>query len=396
MINQARDNYENQIQDHFEQHLTPELLLLLTDLFEQYLPDNQKTAAQNSPFKLTKLRVKSELMKVKVIRENVADLRALKSLYERFLPILKALELSDNFVEELAIQVLRSRSPQVKRWKNRNLYLICFIQYQYFYLSDVLTQTFTKAVEQNINLCEKTYKIQRQEQQEANIEQLIPILESYLLQGELIENMQKIVLGLNHTQPEKIKTIANGLRDNITEDFIRLLPAVKKLYLQTTRQTQDEGYFNQIAEGSQKMQMKVGDMLRYLSFSGQKALQEAIDFYSKMFTATPAKVREGYANFAIVDPPLKLVLIETPRDAMAEYQHLNHLGVELETTDQVESSIERFEQLGLVDSVEKDTTCCFAVQDKVWMQSPDGAPWEFYTVLADAPTYYATADQKCC
>ena len=104
-------------------------------------------------------------------------------------------------------------------------------------------------------------------------------------------------------------------------------------------------------------------------------LQEAIDFYSKMFNATPAKVREGYANFAIVDPPLKLVLIETPRDAVAEYQHLNHLGVELDTTAQVESSIERFEQLGLVDSVEKDTTCCYAVQDKVWMESPDGAPW---------------------
>ena len=125
-------------------------------------------------------------------------------------------------------------------------------------------------------------------------------------------------------------------------------------------------------------------------------LQEAIEFYSKMFNATPAKVREGYANFAIADPPLKLVLIETPRDAMAEYQHLNHLGVELETSAQVESSIERFEQLGLVDSVEKDTTCCYAVQDKVWMESPDGAPWEYYTVLADAPTYYATTDQKCC
>jgi len=83
-------------------------------------------------------------------------------------------------------------------------------------------------------------------------------------------------------------------------------------------------------------------------------------------------------------------------DEHAEYQHLNHLGVELETAAQVESSIERFEQLGLVDSVEKDTTCCYAVQDKVWMQSPDGAPWEYYTVLADAPTYYATTDQKCC
>ncbi len=125
-------------------------------------------------------------------------------------------------------------------------------------------------------------------------------------------------------------------------------------------------------------------------------LQEAIDFYSKMFNATPAKIREGYANFAIVDPPLKLVLIETPRETGSDYQHLNHLGVELESSELVESSIQRFEHLGLVESVEKDTTCCYAVQDKVWMQSPDGAPWEYYTVLADAPTFHVTLDQKCC
>ena len=125
-------------------------------------------------------------------------------------------------------------------------------------------------------------------------------------------------------------------------------------------------------------------------------LRDAIEFYSKMFNASPAKVREGYANFAITDPPLKLVLIETARESDVDYQHLNHLGVELETSSQVQDSIERFEQLGLVESVEKDATCCYAVQDKVWMESPDGAPWEYYTVLADAPTFYATADQKCC
>ena len=125
-------------------------------------------------------------------------------------------------------------------------------------------------------------------------------------------------------------------------------------------------------------------------------LNDAIEFYSKMFNATPAKVREGYANFAIVDPPLKLVLIETPRGEGSEYQHINHLGVELESSELVEKSITRFEQLGLVESVEKDSTCCYAVQDKVWMQSPDGAPWEYYTVLSDASTFHATIDQKCC
>ena len=125
-------------------------------------------------------------------------------------------------------------------------------------------------------------------------------------------------------------------------------------------------------------------------------LDDAIEFYSKMFNTTPAKVRDGYANFAIADPPLKLVLMETPRDAGSEYQHLNHLGVELESSELVEKSITRFEQLGLVESVEKDSTCCYAVQDKVWVESPDGAPWEYYTVLSDASTFHATIDQKCC
>jgi catechol 2,3-dioxygenase-like lactoylglutathione lyase family enzyme len=129
-------------------------------------------------------------------------------------------------------------------------------------------------------------------------------------------------------------------------------------------------------------------------------LEEAIEFYSKMFNAKPAKVREGYANFAIAEPPLKLVLIERAPDDASEFHHLNHLGVELEDSVQVDQSIERFENLGLVDKIQKDEVCCFAKQDKVWVQSPDDAPWEFYTVLADSPTFYAKVEgaegSACC
>jgi catechol 2,3-dioxygenase-like lactoylglutathione lyase family enzyme len=129
-------------------------------------------------------------------------------------------------------------------------------------------------------------------------------------------------------------------------------------------------------------------------------LDEAIEFYSKMFNAKPAKVREGYANFAIAEPPLKLVLIERAADDTSEFHHLNHLGVELEDSVQVDQSIERFENLGLVAKIEKDTVCCYAKQDKVWVQSPDDAPWEFYTVLADSPTFFVKVDgvegSACC
>ena len=109
-------------------------------------------------------------------------------------------------------------------------------------------------------------------------------------------------------------------------------------------------------------------------------IEEAISFYSKMFGVGPAKVREGYANFAIENPPLKLVLIE----GHGEPGTLNHVGVEVEDTDQVAAKMEHAVNVGLPIEVQESTTCCFAVQDKVWVKGGE-LPWEWYTVLADAP-----------
>jgi catechol 2,3-dioxygenase-like lactoylglutathione lyase family enzyme len=115
-------------------------------------------------------------------------------------------------------------------------------------------------------------------------------------------------------------------------------------------------------------------------------LDAAIDFYSKLFAAQPAKVRPGYANFAIADPPLKLVLIEHPDGrGHGTAGALNHLGVEVESPEDVQAATGRLSAQGLEPEVQKATTCCYAVQDKAWVDDPDGAPWEFYTVLADAP-----------
>ena len=109
-------------------------------------------------------------------------------------------------------------------------------------------------------------------------------------------------------------------------------------------------------------------------------LEQAIAFYSKLFGVGPAKVREGYANFAIAEPPLKLVLIEGDGAPGT----MNHLGVEVESTDAVAQATQRLSGEGLETTVEEETTCCYAVQDKVWVNGPDGEPWEVYTVLADA------------
>src|SRR5713101_3199599 len=108
-------------------------------------------------------------------------------------------------------------------------------------------------------------------------------------------------------------------------------------------------------------------------------LREAVTFYSALFATEPAKVRPGYANFAIADPPLKLVLIE----GRGEAGTLNHLGVEVATTDEVGAARTRLAAEGLATATEDEVACCYAVQDKVWVDGPDREPWEIYTVLAD-------------
>ena len=120
-------------------------------------------------------------------------------------------------------------------------------------------------------------------------------------------------------------------------------------------------------------------------------LDEAISFYSKLFGAKPAKVREDYANFAIADPPLKLVLFANA----GEPGTLNHIGVEVQSTDEVAAVISRTNELGFAQEVQDNVTCCFAVQDKTWIKGPDNE-WEFYTVLADAPTMSCATDDPCC
>lgn len=109
-------------------------------------------------------------------------------------------------------------------------------------------------------------------------------------------------------------------------------------------------------------------------------IDEAVAFYSKLFQVEPAKRRPGYANFAVESPPLKLVLIENTEAAGS----LNHLGVEVFSTDEVAATQARLAGEGLATASEDEVTCCYAVQDKVWVDDPDGAPWEVYTVLADS------------
>lgn len=117
-------------------------------------------------------------------------------------------------------------------------------------------------------------------------------------------------------------------------------------------------------------------------------LDASVRFYSALFGVEPAKRRAGYANFAIAEPPLKLVLIE---GEPGQATRLDHLGVEVGSTEEVTAAAARLRDAGLATFEENDTTCCYAVQDKVWAHGPGAEPWEFYTVTADSQEMGGTA-----
>src|ERR1700758_1415948 len=122
-------------------------------------------------------------------------------------------------------------------------------------------------------------------------------------------------------------------------------------------------------------------------------LEGSVAFYPQLFGAGPAKRRPGYANFAIAEPPLKLVLIEgTP----GEPTRMDHLGVEVETTGEVTAATARLSVEGLATVTEEDTACCYAVQDKVWVTGPGEEPWEVYVVKADSDILDREAGSVCC
>jgi catechol 2,3-dioxygenase-like lactoylglutathione lyase family enzyme len=122
-------------------------------------------------------------------------------------------------------------------------------------------------------------------------------------------------------------------------------------------------------------------------------LDGSIAFYSKLFGVEPAKLRPGYANFAVEQPPLKLVLIEGEPGRPTV---MDHLGVEVFSTEEVTAATSRLTESGLVTLTEDNTECCYALQDKVWVQGPGTEPWEVYVVKADADKLDKAADSECC
>ncbi|OZV80145.1 glyoxalase/bleomycin resistance/dioxygenase family protein [Micromonospora echinospora] len=122
-------------------------------------------------------------------------------------------------------------------------------------------------------------------------------------------------------------------------------------------------------------------------------LEGSVAFYAKLFGVEPAKRRPGYANFAVENPPLKLVLLEGEPDRPTV---LDHLGVEVSSTDEVDAATNRLTESGLITLEENSTECCYALQDKVWVRGPGDEPWEVYTVKADSDRLGKAVESACC
>ena len=122
-------------------------------------------------------------------------------------------------------------------------------------------------------------------------------------------------------------------------------------------------------------------------------LEGSVAFYSKLFNTEPAKRRPGYANFAIENPPLKLVLLEGEPEQPTV---MDHLGVEVFSTDEVNAATQRLTDAGLITLEENSTECCYALQDKVWVRGPGNEPWEVYTVKADSDQLQKATESACC
>jgi catechol 2,3-dioxygenase-like lactoylglutathione lyase family enzyme len=120
-----------------------------------------------------------------------------------------------------------------------------------------------------------------------------------------------------------------------------------------------------------------------------KDLDRAVEFYSRLFGASPHKRRPGYANFAIDDPALKLVLYEN----QSASERINHLGVEVETEEELNAAIDRLSAEGIAERFEQNTACCHSTQNKVWSSEPDGLDWEWYRITDDAPS---ASENACC
>ena len=112
-----------------------------------------------------------------------------------------------------------------------------------------------------------------------------------------------------------------------------------------------------------------------------KNVEESVRFYSALFDAPPTKVKPGYAKFDLEQPAINLTMQQATHCCL---QGLSHMGVRVNSTEEVLAVKQRLNAAGIQTLDEMNTTCCYAVQDKIWLTDPTGYRWEVYVFMGDA------------
>ena len=280
LISQAISQFETALDQRLANHLTADQARLLDELFIK-LPDD---ASGRSIHQLARLKNAQELMRLSVVRYNMSLLKDLKARYEIMLPVLRGLNLSPEMVEYYAEYVLRADIFHVKRRVRKQLLLLCFVQYQYFHVSDILLQTFMQATELSLSQAEDGRDqliLARQQEEVATIDD---ILSRYLAHTAVVRKLQDTAFSLTKTRDERFTewmALMNGPDWNA---FLKLEASVKELHGNTRKQVQGAFWHQALGQQTRPLMNRIADLFRHIEFSGQhaeNAVMKALAFYQQ-------------------------------------------------------------------------------------------------------------------
>ena len=280
LISQAISQFETELDERLTKHLTADQVSLLDDLLVK-LPDD---ASGRSIHQLARLKNAQELMRLSVIRSNMDILKDLKARYASLRPVIQALDLSAEMIEYYAEYVLRADVFQIKRRVRRQLILLCFVQYQYFHVSDILLQTFTQATEISLLQAEDgrdTLILARQAEDVATIED---VLSRYLTHANVVRELQNMAFSLTKTRDERFAEWMSLMNGPEWDAFLTLESSVKELHGQARKQINGAFWHQSLGEQTRPLMNRIADLLRHIEFAGQhpdNAVMRALAFYQQ-------------------------------------------------------------------------------------------------------------------
>ncbi|MBC7407402.1 MAG: Tn3 family transposase [Arcicella sp.] len=280
IITQTLQSFEKILLERIITYSTSGQIAALDSLFDK-LPD--EVLGRNT-YKISRYKTMVELMKLSAIRENMIKLKELKELYHLLIDLINSLKLSDELIEYYANYVISSHVFQVQQRNQKYLFLLCFIKHQYLYLNDVMIQTFMSTTQQTLRQADnRKNELLLEWQAEIQISQA-EIFLGILAEAPLIKLLQDTAFSLEKTAEEKFKIIMEIIKNPQHNEFLKLVPAVEKLYKESTKAQENKLLYQAMTEKSRAFQIRIAEMLRHVEFTATEPDDKvllALKFYQK-------------------------------------------------------------------------------------------------------------------